>query len=75
MQIIYYITSHHIKLLLLYYTNVNYKKKMCFLYVDLRQWKEKPEEGRILFTALYLTSFNYHGFTLSINFNLSYADT
>ena len=37
MQIIYYITSHHIKLLLLYYTNVNYKKKMCFLYVDLRQ--------------------------------------
>ena len=48
---------------------------MCFLYVDLRQWKEKPEEGRILFTALYLTSFNYHGFTLSINFNLSYAET
>ena len=42
-----------------------------------RQCKEKPEEARILytFTELYLTSCNYHGFTLSINFNLSYAET
>ena len=29
----------------------------------------------VLFTELYLTSCNYHGFTLSINFNLSYAET